>query len=74
MHLEKSVLLVLAFKMFVSAVEHFNHDGVIGFEVPSYLRIDHTQSLYLVLGVIGLGIIASLIFPGDQEGEEMRGN
>lgn len=72
-HLEKSVLLVLffiAFKMFVSAIEHFNHDGVISFEVPSYLHIDHTQSLYLVLGVIGLGIIASLIFPGDQEDEE----
>ena len=72
-HLEKAVLFVLffiAFKMFVSAVEHFHHDGVIGFEVPSYLHIDHNMSLYIVLGVIGAGVIASLIFPGEDEAEE----
>jgi tellurite resistance protein TerC len=72
-HLEKAVLLVLffiAFKMFVGAVEHFHHDGMISFSVPPYLHIDHNMSLYIVLGVIGMGIIASLIFPGDEESEE----
>lgn len=72
-HLEKSVLLVLffiAFKMFVGAVEHFHHDGVISFGVPPYLHIDHNTSLYIVLGVIGMGILASLIFPGEAESEE----
>ena len=71
-HLEKSVLLVLffiAFKMFVSAVEHFHHDGVISFGVPPYLHIDHNTSLYIVLGVIGMGIIASLLFPAKEEEE-----
>ena len=71
-HLEKSVLLVLffiAFKMFVSAVEHFHHDGVISFGVPPYLHIDHNMSLYIVLGVIGMGIIASLLFPAKEEEE-----
>jgi tellurite resistance protein TerC len=71
-HLEKAVLLVLffiAFKMFVSAVEHFHHDGMISFAVPPYLHIDHNMSLWIVLGVIGMGIIASLIFPGEEEEE-----
>ena len=65
-HLEKAVIVVLffiAFKMFVEAAVKAN------FHVPHYLHVTHTQSLYLVLGVIGLGVVASLLFPGKGEGE-----
>jgi len=65
-HLEKAVVAVLffiAFKMFVEAFVKA------GFHVPHALHVDHTTSLYLVLGVIGLGVVASLLFPGRGEGE-----
>ncbi len=65
-HLEKAVIVVLffiAFKMFVEAAVKAS------IHVPHYLHLTHTQSLYLVLGVIGLGIVASLLFPGKDEGE-----
>lgn len=61
-HLEKAVLWVLvfiAFKMFLTAAE--------GFEINIPFHIDHNMSLYIVLGMIGMGVIASFIWPGEEE-------
>jgi tellurite resistance protein TerC len=60
-HLEKAVIVLLffiAFKLGLNATEHFFHHGY---------AIGATTSLYVVLGVLALGIIASLLFPGKKE-------
>jgi tellurite resistance protein TerC len=61
-HLEKAVLWVLVFislKMFLTAAK--------GFEID---LLDHNVSLYIVLGMISFGVIASFIWPeSDEDGD-----
>jgi tellurite resistance protein TerC len=69
-HLETAVLWVLvfiSFKMFLTAAEGFNANGTISLEIP--FHIGHSLSLYIVLGMIGLGVVASLIWPGEDADE-----
>ncbi len=57
-HLEKAVAFVLVFvavKLSASAIE--KTFGVDTFHIP------HEVSLYVVLGLIGLGVVASILFP-----------
>ena len=64
-HLEKAILWVLVFislKMFLTAAK--------GFEVD---LLDHNVSLYIVFGMISMGVIASLIWPEEEENEEGEG-
>lgn len=59
-HLEKAVVVLLffiAFKLGLNATDHFFHHG---------FAIDATTSLWVVLGVLALGIIASLLFPAKK--------
>ena len=61
-HLEKAVLWVLVFislKMFLTAAK--------GFEID---LLDHNVSLFIVLGMISTGVIASFIWPEAEEDEE----
>ena len=63
-HLEKAVLWVLVFislKMFLTAAK--------GFEID---LLDHNVSLFIVLGMISMGVIASFIWPetNDEDEEE----
>lgn len=56
-HLEKAVIALLFFiaaKLGLNATDHFFHHGV---------SISATTSLFVVLGVLALGILGSLIFP-----------
>jgi tellurite resistance protein TerC len=73
-HLEKAVLWVLVFislKMFIAAFDAFKVDYKWEFDLPSFLHFDHNTSMYIVLGIIGLGVIASLVFPEkDEDAEE----
>ena len=60
-HLEKAVVLLLffvAFKLGLNATDHFWHHGY---------SISATASLFVVLGVLALGIITSVLFPGKRE-------
>jgi len=60
-HLEKAVVLLLffvAFKLGLNATDHFWHHGY---------GIGPTASLFVVLGVLAAGIVASLLFPGKKE-------
>ena len=60
-HLEKAILWVLVFialKMFLTAAK--------GFEID---LLDHNVSLYIVLGMISMGVIASFIWPETEEEE-----
>ena len=64
-HLEKAILWVLVFislKMFLTAAK--------GFEID---LLDHNVSLYIVFGMISMGVIASLIWPEDEENEDGEG-
>ncbi|EKF2989970.1 tellurium resistance membrane protein TerC [Escherichia coli] len=66
-HLEKAVIVLLFFiavKLGLNATDHIWHHGY---------SIAATTSLYVVLGVLVLGILASVIFPGKPESEE-KGN
>nr|WP_024967823.1 TerC/Alx family metal homeostasis membrane protein [Pantoea sp. IMH] len=59
-HLEKAVIVLLFFiaaKLGLNATDHFFHHGI---------SIDAMTSLFVVIGVLVLGIVASLIFP-DKE-------
>jgi tellurite resistance protein TerC len=63
-HLEKAVIVLLFFiaaKLGLNATDHIWHHGY---------SITATTSLYVVLGVLALGIIASVMFPGKPESEE----
>ncbi|MBU9810825.1 TerC/Alx family metal homeostasis membrane protein [Rahnella sp. C60] len=60
-HLEKSVIFLLFFvaaKLALNASNHLWHHGI---------EISALASLYVVLGVLALGIIASLLFPGKKD-------
>jgi len=63
-HLEKAVIVLLFFiaaKLGLNATDHIWHHGY---------NIAATTSLYVVLGVLALGILASVMFPGKSEAEE----
>ena len=60
-HLEKAVVLLLffvAFKLGLNATDRY---------WTSWFSIGATASLFVVLGVLALGIIASVMFPGKRE-------
>ncbi|MEM6159606.1 TerC/Alx family metal homeostasis membrane protein [Erwinia sp. P6884] len=59
-HLEKAVIVLLFFiaaKLGLNATDHFFHHGI---------SIDAMTSLFVVIGVLAVGIVASLIFPGKE--------
>lgn len=68
-HLEKAVIILLffiAFKLGLNASNHLWHHG---FEISA------VTSLYIVLGVLALGVLASVVFPEkDKKGEETTEN
>ncbi|MCE1699829.1 tellurium resistance protein TerC, partial [Enterobacter hormaechei] len=56
-HLEKAVIVLLFFiaiKLGLNASEHLFHHGY---------SISATSSLFVVIGVLAAGILASLLFP-----------
>ncbi|MDE9457482.1 TerC/Alx family metal homeostasis membrane protein [Xenorhabdus bovienii] len=62
-HLEKAVIVLLFFiaiKLGLNASEHMFHHGY---------SISATASLFVVIGVLTVGIIASLLFPQKEENE-----
>jgi tellurite resistance protein TerC len=52
------LLFFVAFKLGLNATDHFWHHGY---------SIGATASLFVVLGVLALGIIASVMFPGKRD-------
>ncbi|CNE52912.1 TerC/Alx family metal homeostasis membrane protein [Yersinia nurmii] len=67
-HLEKAVVALLFFiaaKLGLNATDHIWHHGY---------NISATTSLFVVLGVLAVGIIASVMFPGKPDPEEEKGN
>ena len=63
-HLEKAVIVLLFFiavKLGLNATDHIWHHGY---------SISATASLFVVLGVLALGIIISVMFPGKPEEKE----
>ncbi|WP_145567999.1 TerC/Alx family metal homeostasis membrane protein [Yersinia mollaretii] len=63
-HLEKAVIALLFFiavKLGLNATDHIWHHGY---------SIAATTSLYVVLGVLAVGIVLSIIFPGKPEVEK----
>ncbi len=66
-HLEKAVIVLLFFiaiKLGLNATDHIWHHGY---------SISATTSLYVVLIVLAIGVIASALFPGKPESEEKEG-
>ncbi len=60
-HLEKAVIVLLFFiaaKLGLNATDHLFHHGI---------SIDPNTSLFVVLAVLALGILASVIFPEKEE-------
>jgi tellurite resistance protein TerC len=60
-HLEKSVIALLFFiavKLGLNATDHMFHHGY---------TIDANTSLMIVMVVLAIGVVASLIFPGEEE-------
>ena len=69
-HLEKavlSVLLLIAYKMFVTAYIGFQTMYQWSFTLPEWMNLHHDLSMYIVLGMIALGILASIIFPQSEQ-------
>ena len=69
-HLEKavlSVLLLIAYKMFVTAYIGFQTMYQWSFILPEWMNLHHDLSMYIVLGMIALGILASIIFPQSEQ-------
>jgi tellurite resistance protein TerC len=65
-HLEKAVIALLffiAFKLALNATDHIWHHGY---------SISTAESLFIVLGVLTLGIVASAIFPESGVNKEER--
>ncbi|MCL6413819.1 tellurium resistance protein TerC, partial [Pantoea agglomerans] len=65
-HLEKAVIVLLFFiaaKLGLNATDHIWHHGY---------GISATTSLLVVLGVLALGIIISIMFPGKPDAEENK--
>lgn len=79
-HLEKAVIFVLFFiaaKMFVDAGEHILHVKVPWWSALS-TATQANYSMFIVLGMLGCGVVASLIWPGkpddDKDEDEERGD
>ena len=71
-HLEKAVVFVLffiSFKMFLHAYEHYSIATSLP-HIPEWLHITPNMSMFVVLTLLTIGIVASLIFPGEDEDEE----
>ena len=67
-HLEKAVIALLffiAFKLGLNATNHIFHHGY---------SIEATTSLYVVIVVLAIGIIASLVFPEKEESDNQKSN
>ena len=67
-HLEKAIIAVLffiAFKMFYGAAPHVLEAAGLHWTQP--FEITATGSLIIVLGTLGLGVLASLIWPAKEE-------
>lgn len=67
-HLEKAVIVLLFFiavKLGLNATDHIWHHGY---------SISATASLFVVLGVLAVGIILSVMFPGKADAEEKKEN
>ncbi|MBK0030885.1 TerC/Alx family metal homeostasis membrane protein [Erwinia sp. S43] len=65
-HLEKAVIVLLFFiaaKLGLNATDHIWHHGY---------SISATTSLFVVLGVLAVGIILSVMFPGKPDAEEEK--
>jgi tellurite resistance protein TerC len=65
-HLEKAVIALLffiAFKLGLNSTGHIFHHGY---------SIEPTTSLYVVVGVLAIGVIASFIFPEKDEAENHK--
>ena len=63
-HLEKAVIVLLFFigvKLGLNATDHLWHHGY---------NISANASLFVVLGVLAVGIIVSVLFPGKSDAEE----
>lgn len=63
-HLEKAVIVLLFFiaiKLGLNATDHIWHHGY---------SISATSSLYVVLAVLALGILASVMFPGKADSDK----
>jgi len=63
-HLEKAVIVLLFFigvKLGLNATDHLWHHGY---------NISANASLFVVLGVLAVGIIVSVLFPGKPDAEE----
>ena len=73
-HIETAVIFVLFFisaKMFIHSYENF--DTKQGFDLPDlphWLHIESQVSMYIVLTMLALGVLASFIWPGEEEEEE----
>ena len=67
-HLEKAVIALLFFialKLGLNSTNHIFHHGY---------SIEATTSLYVVIVVLAIGIIASFVFPGKEEADNQRPN
>jgi tellurite resistance protein TerC len=74
-HLEKAVIFVLFFiaaKMFVGAAEHLLH-----LNIPYWTALGDggkaNISMFVVLGILAAGVVASLIWPGEEEAHSKGG-
>lgn len=73
-HIETAVIFVLFFisaKMFIHSYENFvTKQGFDWPDLPHWLHIEPQVSMYVVLVMLTLGVVASLIWPGSDEEEE----
>lgn len=72
-HIETAVIFVLFFiagKMFLHAYEKFHIKGTFESPLPDFLHISSNMSMYIVLSMLALGVVASLIWPGDESEDE----
>jgi tellurite resistance protein TerC len=70
-HLEKAVIYILFFiaaKMFMEAYNKFHEMGWFSWELPFHLTPN--LSMFIVLGMLALGVIASFIWPAKPEVEQ----
>jgi tellurite resistance protein TerC len=66
-HLEKAVTYVLFFiaaKMFLEAAQHFHDLGWLSWAPP---HVSANASMMIVLGILAIGVVASLIWPAKEE-------
>lgn len=69
-HLEKAIIYVLFYiagKMFIEAWHKFYEVGYLGWDLP--VHISPTASMIIVLAMLALGVVASFIWPHEDDGE-----